>query len=135
MATKPIKKYFKEEDDAYTDLRQGSSIVKVKGKGTGRKYRTEQVRKWMEKGDTSSRLEGKKPKGMSDAEWARQLKSGEAMVQNALKSKRTKSDAFSYGLKKVKRRGAKKPKEFIITTVREPKLLKKAARARARRKK
>jgi len=135
MATKPIKKYFKDASDAYDKTMATSHKVKVKGKGVGRQYKTDEVRKWREKEDDAVRLHRKKPKGMSDAEWARQIKSGEAMVQGALKSKRSKSSWATHGLKKVKPSGPKKPKEFIITTVREPELMKKAAKARARRKK
>tara|TARA_R110000772_G_scaffold63986_4_gene143023 strand:- start:1454 stop:1867 length:414 start_codon:yes stop_codon:yes gene_type:complete len=126
MATKPIKKYIKEYDDAWNEAHAGSDPVMVKGKGRGRRFKTEQVRKVAEKSDDKHRLMRKKPKGMSFAEWSRQLDSGEAMVQNAKRSKRAPTTLDTRIGQKIKPSGPKKPKEFVITTVRDPK-----AKARA----
>jgi len=124
MATRPIKKYIKEKSDAYEDLMESSDRVRVKGKGVGRQYKTKKLRKFMEKADDVERLMKRKPKGMSDQEWMRQIESGEAMVQGARRSRRTKHGLFTHGLQKIVPSGPKKPKEFVITTMREPERIK-----------
>lgn len=154
MATKPIKHYVKRASRAREDVRKSNKYPKKPKRGEERHITksawavgkglqpelqtvtvpTRKVRKALETQDDSNRLQRKRPKGMPVEEWRKQIKSGEAMVQSALRSKRTKPDSFSHGLKKIKRRGPKKPKEFIITTVRDPKLLRKAARARVSKK-
>ena len=136
MATRPIKKYIKEKSDAMDAAIESSNKVLVKGKGPGRQFKAEDLRKAMEKTDDVNRLMKQKPKGMSNQEWMRQIKSGEAMVQNVKRAKRTRRGLFNEGLKKVKPSGPKKPKEFIITTMREPKKIKDpkaSARTRARK--
>tara|TARA_R100000655_G_scaffold33245_1_gene65527 strand:+ start:1112 stop:1552 length:441 start_codon:yes stop_codon:yes gene_type:complete len=136
MTTRPIKKYIKEKSDAMNAAIKSSNKVLVKGKGPGRQFKAKDLRKAMEKTDDVNRLMKQKPKGMSNQEWMRQIKSGEAMVQNAKRAKRTRRGLFNEGLEKVKPSGPKKPKEFIITTMREPKKIKNPkASARARAKK
>jgi hypothetical protein len=155
MATKPIRSYAKRAHEALEDVRKSNKYPDKPKRGEERHITksawaagknlqpelktitvpTRKVRKALETEDDSNRLRRKRPKGMSAKEWRKQVNSGEAMVQNALESKRTKPDAFSHGLKKIKPSGPKKPKEFIITTKREPKKIenpKAAARARAK---
>lgn len=74
--------------------------------------------------DDDARLRKKKPKGMSQDEWRRQIREGTAMVQNPNESKYKDYSKVA--------KGGRQPTEFIITTMREPKLLKRAAKVRAK---
>ena len=137
MATKTIKSY----DDRQMEARSKRNRA---GKELDKKFNFENMDKYDQaRADLEGaridrrRISNKKPKGMSAREWGRQVRSGEAMIQNPneAKMKPTYSRLIYDKAEQVKPSGPKKPTEFIITTVREPKKIenpKAAARAKAR---
>ena len=81
----------------------------------------------------------RKPSKISDEEFREQVRTGEAAVQNVRPRRPVDRQNSLFHRATYKRLPPipfdKKTPEFLMTTVREPKLLKKAARARAQRKK
>tara|TARA_R110002050_G_scaffold28246_1_gene72844 strand:+ start:227 stop:700 length:474 start_codon:yes stop_codon:yes gene_type:complete len=79
------------------------------------------------------------PSKISDEEFREQVRTGEAAVQNVRPRRPVDRQNSLFHRATYKRLppipSDKKTTEFLMTTVREPKLLKKAARERARRKK
>jgi hypothetical protein len=138
MATKTIKSYKKRQDKAEKRLEDAEDAINPRAGGILRYNRAsdkgvEYIRSrgaYGEARDDLGRLRDKKPKGMSPQEWRRQIAEGRAKVQNALKAKRSIRQSIMTGptYDRVPPTGPKKPKEFIITTVRDPKRKKAKAR-------
>ena len=125
MATKPIKDLEAREYKARRkEKRHQSNITPARRSLLRNKDYDDLSRaqvKHLEAKDDRERVYKKKPKGMSDQEWRKQIESGEAMVQNALRSKRKSRGFLDNRSPKKVSRGDKNPQEFIITTVRDPK--------------
>ena len=125
MATKPIKDLEAREHKAWRkEKRHQSNITPARRSLLRNKDYDDLSRakvKHLEAKDDRERVYKKKPKGMSDQEWWEQIESGEAMVQNALHSKRESRGFLDNRSPKKVSRGDKNPQEFIITTVRDPK--------------
>lgn len=81
----------------------------------------------------------RKPSKISDKEFRKQKQTGEAAVQNVRPRRPVDRQNSLFHRATYKRLETEKPDkkstEFLMTTIRDPKLLKKAAKARARRKK